>query len=133
MGLDRWLPWRHSPAPAAPAEPARDVRPAPAVRPAAGWRSLPPIQRAVGDPTLVSPPDRLRPALASWRDPSFLAPLGHVVDPAGPAGHIHDVVAPAPVPPEPSGPADLPVAAPSPVPAKPTTPLQRLAQLAGGG
>src|SRR5690242_3347868 len=119
-----WPPWRRS-APSSPSSPsspsesspvsAPDVRPAPSVRPAAGWRELPPIQRAVDEPALLSPPDRLEPALLSWRNPSFLAPLGHMVDPAGPSGYLPDAVDignPAPV-----GPADpaMPVATPAPV------------------
>src|SRR5690349_11996081 len=131
MWLDRWLPWRHSPDSPVASGSAADVRPAPTVRPVAGWRSVPPIQRAVADPALVSPPDRIRPALLSWRDPSFLAPLGHVVDPQAPAGYVHDAVIPAPEPVAPAGPADLAVASHAPVPAKPPTALQRLAQLAG--
>src|SRR2546421_3949175 len=108
-----WPPWRRSapspgvapapgpsaPGPSAPGPPAPgpsalgpDVRPAPSVRPASGWRELPPIQRAVDEPALVSPPDRLQPALLSWRNPSFLAPLRHVVGPAGPSGYPPDAV-----------------------------------------
>src|SRR4051812_41123479 len=131
MWLDRWLPWRHSP-PAATAQPAPDVRPAPSVRPAAGWRAVPPIQRAVADPSLISPPERLKPALLSWRDPSFLAPLGHVVDPAGPAGYVHDAVIPS-VPAASADDVNLPVAGTALAPAKPAGTLQRLVQLAGGG
>jgi hypothetical protein len=117
-----------------------------------GWRSVPPIQRAVATPALVSPPDRLQPALLSWRNPSFLAPLGHVVDPQGPSGYVPD----AAIAGEPAGrpaadsatsdsaasdsaasdsAASMPVAAPAsagPTPARGAFSLQRLIQLASG-
>jgi hypothetical protein len=144
MGLVRWLPWHRSGA-SSPA--GADVRPAPTVRSVGGWRSVPAIQRAVGAPSLVSPPGRLEPALLSWRDPSLLGPLGHVVDPHGPAGRVHDAAVtrtPVETSAEPAGTdprdgadghADLPVAAP-PAPAAPAVtlgPLQRLIRMATGG
>jgi hypothetical protein len=61
------------------------------------WQLLPPIQRVVGDQWLVNPADSLSSHLASWHDPSYLAPLGHEVPPDGPSGAIE----PAPVRAEP--------------------------------
>jgi hypothetical protein len=52
------------------------------------WRHLPPLQRMVGDQWLVNPPDSLSSGLASWQDPTYLAPLGHAVIPRGPSGSI---------------------------------------------
>src|SRR5664279_5184466 len=68
----------------APAPPARDSAPLPA------------------------PGSFARP-LASWQNPSFLQPLGHAVDPAGPAGLINGLAVPA-AQRTISGDADLPVA-----------------------
>jgi hypothetical protein len=61
------------------------------------WQLLPPIQRVVGDQWLVNPAGSLSSHLASWHDPSYLAPLGHEVPPDGPSGAIE----PAPVRAEP--------------------------------
>jgi hypothetical protein len=71
----------------------------------AEWRLLPPIQRAVGDHPLVNPVQRFADSLSSWRDPSYLAPLGHRVGPAEPAGLVADLVRPA----APMSVPDLPV------------------------
>ncbi|HEU4422522.1 MAG TPA: hypothetical protein VFR67_08260 [Pilimelia sp.] len=52
------------------------------------WRSLPPVQRQVGEHPLVNPPARFAATLTSWQAPSFLAPLGHAVGGGEPAGII---------------------------------------------
>jgi hypothetical protein len=59
------------------AEPSRqESAPAPYARERAEWRQLPPLQRVIGDQWLVNPPDSLSSHLASWQDPTYLAPLG---------------------------------------------------------
>ncbi|MEV3938377.1 hypothetical protein AB0K52_20670 [Glycomyces sp. NPDC049804] len=79
-------------------ESSRESAPAPYAPARAEWRQLPPLQRMVGDQWLVNPPDSLSSRLASWQDPTYLAPLGHAVMPEGPSGAIE----PAPAaPPEP--------------------------------
>src|SRR5262245_10521987 len=57
-------------------------------RPRGQWRELPALQRTLDGDLLVNPPERMQAALASWRDPRFLAPLGHLVGPGEPAGLI---------------------------------------------
>ncbi|MGH3926784.1 MAG: hypothetical protein ACRDTT_28630, partial [Pseudonocardiaceae bacterium] len=59
------------------------------------WTALPPIQRTVGTLRPVSPQQEFRDALVSWRNPSFLAPLGHLVSADAPAGVIHRLIEPA--------------------------------------
>ena len=65
------------------------------------WQLIPPIQRLVGAIDLIAPQHRLTEALTSWRTPSFLEPLQHVVDPKGPSGVV--TAMPWPSPPIPSG------------------------------
>jgi hypothetical protein len=82
--------------------PREESAPAPYAPGRAEWRQLPPLQRVVGDQWLVNPPDSLSSRLASWQDPTYLAPLGHAVIPQGPSGAIEPAPAPAPaVPTEP--------------------------------
>ncbi|HET9650151.1 MAG TPA: hypothetical protein VFP34_18240, partial [Microlunatus sp.] len=53
------------------------------------WRSLPPVQRSLADAApSVAPPDSFRDSLVTHHNPSFLAPLGHLVDPEGPSGVV---------------------------------------------
>jgi hypothetical protein len=80
---------------AASAVDTRDVRVAPSGR-AHGWRELAPIQRSLTPQVLTGPHTRMESALASWRNPSMVAPLGHVVDPAGPSGLIAALATPEP-------------------------------------
>src|SRR6476661_6777137 len=67
----------------------------------AAWASLPSIQRSVDvSGPAVAPPDAFRAALATHQNPSFLAPLGHLVDadgPSGVVGGLTDVAAGRPV------------------------------------
>ncbi|MDX8034347.1 hypothetical protein SK803_29370 [Lentzea sp. BCCO 10_0856] len=72
----------------------RRSAPLPVVR--ADWRTLPPLQRIVTAHPLINPVSAFSSRLASWQNPSFLAPLAHVVGPAEPSGSIADVAAPAP-------------------------------------
>ncbi len=99
----RW-PWRRERDPG-PAGAGPAPVPVPVVR--GEWRALPPIQRVVARHPLLNPVQRFTGSLASWRDPSYLAPLGHLVGPAEPAG-VADVA--RPVPADPAG--DPPVATP---------------------
>ena len=74
------------------AVPSPEHRPAPTVAPGrsspAAWRpdawsDVPPLQRTLAEPILpVAINHRFRDSLASFTDPSFLAPLGHHVDPS---------------------------------------------------
>ena len=89
-------PWRRRETPGPAAEPAR----LPVSR--GEWRGLPPIRRTVGEHPLINPVQRFAGSLSAWQNPSFLAPLGHQVGPAEPAGVIADLARPVGVP-------DLPV------------------------
>jgi hypothetical protein len=81
-------PWRRG----------RESRPAPIPKwtPGDQWRSVPPIQRLVPDHPLVNPVSRFTSSLASWQNPSSLAPLGHSVDAAEPSGVVSDLATPLP-------------------------------------
>ncbi|MGQ0778117.1 MAG: hypothetical protein ACT4NY_27520 [Pseudonocardiales bacterium] len=59
------------------------------------WTALPPIQRAIDTLRPVAPQQEFRDSLVSWRNPSFLAPLGHLVSAHAPAGVIHRLIEPA--------------------------------------
>ncbi|MFF4752187.1 hypothetical protein ACWD5R_10845 [Streptomyces sp. NPDC002514] len=63
---------------------------------APGWREVPPLQRTVGAPALVTDPVGFRGSLDTWRDTSFFTPLGHLVSPEAPSGLGHGLVAPSP-------------------------------------
>ncbi|MEV0292376.1 hypothetical protein [Nocardia sp. NPDC050710] len=76
---NRLLPWR-SGTPDAP-------RPNVHAR-SQDWREMPPVQRAVAAPTLVTAPARFAEELVSHRDPSFHSPVGHAVSAAAPSGVV---------------------------------------------
>ncbi|GAA4587390.1 hypothetical protein GCM10023194_36120 [Planotetraspora phitsanulokensis] len=61
------------------------------------WRTLPPLQRALGPHPLADSGDAFSGTLTTWRNPSSLAPLGHhVVDgPGGLVGPFSPGTAPA--------------------------------------
>ena len=59
------------------------------------WPTVAPIQRIVGTMRPVSPQQDFADSLTSWRNPSFLAPLGHLVSADAPAGVIHRLIEPA--------------------------------------
>ena len=65
---------------------------APAVPPRPGprddWRTLPPPPTVLRSPVTTVATGAFSDSLSTWRDPSFLAPLGHQIDPGGPAGLI---------------------------------------------
>ena len=94
--------------------------PAPVQR--AAWQDLPPIRPTVTATRPVAPLDTFTASLATSHNPSFLAPLGHVVDPDGPSGHVDGLARPV-VPQTVSSGPELAVATrPSPV----NTAVQRL-------
>src|SRR5438309_10452101 len=63
------------------------------------WRHLPPVQRVLTGPSLVTAPELFRQQLGSWRDPSFLRAPGHLRSPDAPSGSGRVVAFPArPVP-----------------------------------
>ncbi|MEV0425868.1 hypothetical protein [Micromonospora sp. NPDC050495] len=111
------------PGAAAPPEPAgaagRSEPPA--------WQALPPIQRVTPTEPRLNLPETFTGALTAWRDPSYLAPLGHLVGAAEPSGVLHDAALPAP---EPRRPEPEPAARPSPDVA---TPLPLATPPARGG
>ena len=61
------------------------------------WASLPVLQRIVEPIDPVAPREPFVASLSSHRNPSFLAPLSHVVDPNGPSGRIGGLVTPTPM------------------------------------
>ncbi|MBB4780149.1 hypothetical protein [Streptomyces rapamycinicus] len=75
--------------------------------PVPGWRELPPLQRTVAAPELVTDPSGFRAGLGTWQDASFLGTLGHLVSPQAPSGVGHGLATPPP-------PADTPNAARTP-------------------
>lgn len=52
----------------------------------AAWRSLPPVQRTLPAPALVTSPDGFPDSLVSWRDPTLHSGIGHLVSPTAPSG-----------------------------------------------
>ncbi|HEY4991161.1 MAG TPA: hypothetical protein VII33_03665, partial [Nakamurella sp.] len=60
----------------------------------AAWQDLPPLRPTVTATRPVAPLDAFTGSLATAHNPSFLAPLGHVVDPAGPSGHVAGLASP---------------------------------------
>src|SRR6185312_13645781 len=103
--MARWWPFgnRSAPTPAggpstasstasAPGSPAADPgRPA-GDRPGAAWRALPALQRTIGPMHTVAPTAPFAAGLASHRNPAFLGPLGHLVDPRAPGGEVAGVI-----------------------------------------
>lgn len=106
-----------TPAPAA-AEPAR---------PPVAWPALPPVQRSLAEPLRpVAPLEAFTSSLSAFQNPSFLAPLGHVVGADEPGGTVNGLASIAPGPPQPyaSG-ADLAVPPPAAAKSVPSQPVQR--------
>ncbi len=75
----------------------------------AAWRDLPPLRPTITATPPVAPRDSFTSSLATSHNPSFLAPLGHVVDPDGPSGHVEGLASPV-APQVISGGPELPVA-----------------------
>lgn len=101
--------------------------------PPAAWQGLPPIQRVTPAEPRLNLPETFTGTLAAWRNPSYLAPLGHLVGAAEPSGVLHDAAPPAPEPrgahPEPGLNADagtpLPLAGAPAEGGRAGTPVQR--------
>lgn len=98
---------------------------------APAWQGLPPIQRTVTGEPRLNEPGEFSGSLAAWRDPSFLAPLGHAVGAYEPSGVLHGVAVPLPAPTtstEGGAGSAAPLAGqPSGGPATPPATVQRLA------
>ncbi|WP_375425723.1 hypothetical protein [uncultured Friedmanniella sp.] len=123
-----WWPWRGlggEPTPAAGAP--HEVAPAAATEAyGCDWAELAPVQRVLEQPVApVAPLDAFRAGLATSRDPSFLAPLGHAVDPS--AGGLAEGIAGA-VPPR-----TRPVGPELAVPPRPSVPPARVQRRIAGG
>ena len=75
----------------------------PAVQPPArsrdDWRTLPPLPTVLRSPVTTLATSAFSDNLSTWRNPSFLSPLSHRIDPDGPAGLISGM-ATAPASPE---------------------------------
>ncbi len=85
------------------------------VAPEGAWRDLPEVQRTLSEPLRpVAIGDDFRQSLASFNDPSFVAPLSHQVDPS--TGGLVDGLA------SPGRPYAHPGVADLPVPARPAAP-----------
>jgi len=67
--------------------------PAPVQR--AAWLDLAPLRPTVTAARPVASLDAFTGSLVTARNPSFLAPLGHAVDPGGPSGQVSGLAAPA--------------------------------------
>ena len=103
--------WRRGGSDPAPPRGGPDVPPpAPAPVQRAAWEDLPPLRPVLTATPPVAPLDTFTNSLATARNPSFLAPLGHQVDPAGPSGHVSGLASPVAPQAISSGP-ELPVAA----------------------
>ena len=76
---------RPAEAPPASAPPAR--------RP--GWSDLPPLQRSVAAPALVTAPSRFAADLVSWQNPSMRTVIGHAVSADAPSGSGEGLAEPA--------------------------------------
>jgi hypothetical protein len=91
------------------------------------WRDLPAVQRTLSQPLRpVAVSEDFRGSLASFNDPSFLAPLAHQVDPST-GGLVEGLVSPGTPYGHPSGP-DLPVPR---APRASAVPLQRATSWGG--
>lgn len=64
--------------------------PAP-VREAPAWPHMPPLQRTLSGAALTIDPPGFQGALTTRRDSTLGTPLGHLVDPAAPAGLAHGI------------------------------------------
>ncbi len=86
--------------------PARRVEPPAVEARQPAWPAMPPIQRSIEALRPVAPQQGSADLLVSWRNPSYLAPLGHLVSADAPAGVIHRLIEPAAPPTvRPPGPA----------------------------
>lgn len=96
MGLLSWLRGARSGVSGTPAPDAAGAgAPTGPGHPAEGaWRELPPVQRTVTHPALITDPDGFRGSLSSWQDTTLSTPLGHLVSPQAPSGLVHGLAVP---------------------------------------
>jgi hypothetical protein len=116
-----WLR-RRADRPSVPAPPATQQPAVAPVRPRDDWLELPAVQRTLKPLSPVAPLDVFTGNLAAHQNPSFLAPLGHRVDPDGPGGLVSGLASVRPGQPIPY--ADSSVLA-VPAPKKPRPAVQR--------
>src|SRR5918992_2370945 len=87
-----WLR-RRADRPSAPVPTTRQPQPTAAARSRDDWQELPAVQPSVGPLRPLAPLDVFTSGLAAHQNPSFLAPLGHRVDPDGPGGLVTGLAA----------------------------------------
>ena len=58
------------------------------------WQDLPPLRPTLTPTPPIAPLERFTNSLATAHNPSFLAPLGHAIDPDGPGGHVSGLASP---------------------------------------
>ncbi|MET0864802.1 MAG: hypothetical protein ABWZ98_10745, partial [Nakamurella sp.] len=75
---------------------------------------MPPLKPVLTSTPPVAPLDSFTSSLATARNPSFLAPLSHVVDPAGPSGQVDGLASPVVPSTTATGPDLVVASAPSP-------------------
>lgn len=99
MGLLTWLAGRQWSGTGSTARTGSETKANPTAPPAVpGWREVPPLQRTVAAPDLVTDPAGFRAGLGTWQNASFLGTLGHLVSPEAPSGMAHGL-ATTPTPP----------------------------------
>src|SRR4051794_18027042 len=82
--------------PSAPQLPDPGPPDAPSPHPARHeWQYLPPVQRVLTDPSLITAPEEFQQHLSTWRDPSFFRAPGHVRSPDAPSGSVAELARPA--------------------------------------
>lgn len=88
--LKQHAPWPPASFGSAPPGPPTRRAPAPTVsRPQPEWPNVPPLQRILARPLApVAPLDSFTGSLTSHQNPSFLAPLRHLLDPSGSSGVV---------------------------------------------
>lgn len=92
--MEWWPMGRSRREPAAAASPPATVPEPGRSRQGQAWRDLPAVQRTLAEPLrLVTGTDDFRDGLASFSNPSFLAPLSHQVDPYA-GGLVEGLAAP---------------------------------------
>src|SRR5689334_7234442 len=119
--------------------PSRRTSPPPAPSAAASaraprreWVGMPALQRVVGPIPAIAARDVFTAQLASWRDPSFLAPLGHLVGGDAPGGVIHDLVRPVSHPTPRTDTAELALVRRPPGPSRARAVIQRALAMVSG-
>lgn len=91
MGLLSWLTGRRDGAetPAGAPSARAETQPPASAPSVPAWGELPPVQRALTAPGLLTDPVGFRGSLSAWQDTTFQKPLGHLVSPEAPSGLGH--------------------------------------------